>query len=53
MRISSIKEDGKVEEFSQTNFHVDHVESVLEIWLENETMVRLDKGIYNNQHAKL
>ena len=53
MRITSIKEDGKVEEFSRTNFHVDHVESVLEIWLEDETMVKLDKGIYNNQHAKL
>lgn len=37
MKIFSIKEDGKFEEFSQTYFHVDHEESVLENWLENNS----------------
>lgn len=35
MRIFIIKEDGKFEEFSQTHFHVEHEEAVLEKWLEN------------------
>ena len=37
MRIFSIKEDGKFEEFSQAHFHVDHEESVLENWLESNS----------------
>lgn len=37
MRIFSIKEDGKFEEFSQIHFHVDHEESVLENWLESNS----------------
>ncbi len=37
MRIFSIKEDGKFEEFSRTHFHVDHEESVLENWLESNS----------------
>jgi len=37
MRIFSIKEDGKFEEFSQTHFHIDHEESVLENWLESNS----------------
>jgi|GEM_PF-4625994 len=45
MRIFSIKENRKFEEFSQTNLHGDHEKSVLEIWLEGETRVRLIKGI--------
>ena len=46
MRIFSIKEIGKFEEFSQTNFHVDHEESVLENWLESEIRVRTDKWVF-------
>jgi len=53
MRIFSIKEDRKFEEFSQTNLHVDYEESVLEIWLESEIRVRPIKCICNNEHAKL
>lgn len=34
MRIFSIQEDGKFEEFSKTHFHVDHEEALLETWLE-------------------
>lgn len=37
MRIFSIKTDGKFEEFSQTHFHIDHEESVLENWIENNS----------------
>ena len=37
MRIFSIKEDGKFEEFSQTHFHADHEELVLENWLESNS----------------
>ncbi|NLV23185.1 MAG: DUF91 domain-containing protein [Deltaproteobacteria bacterium] len=37
MRIFSIKEDGKFEEFSQRHFNVDHDESVLENWLESNS----------------
>ena len=44
MRIFSIKEDGKFEEFSQTHFHVDHEESVLENWLENNSDDILEDG---------
>ena len=44
MRIFSIKEDGKFEEFSQTHFHVDHEESVLETWLENNSDDILEDG---------
>ena len=46
MRIFSIKENGKFEEFSQTHFHVDHEESVLENWLESEIRVRTDKWVF-------
>ena len=52
-KIFGIKEDGKCEEFSQTNLHVDHEESVLENWLESETRVRPVKGIHISEHAKL
>ncbi len=44
MRIFSIKEDGKFEEFSKTHFHVDHEESVLENWLENNSDDILEDG---------
>lgn len=44
MRIFSIKEDGKFEEFSQTHFHFDHEESVLENWLENNSDEILEDG---------
>lgn len=44
MRIFSIKEDGKFEEFSQTHFHVDHEESVLENWLESNSDEILEDG---------
>jgi hypothetical protein len=44
MRIFSIKEDGKFEEFSQTHFHVDHEESVLENWLESNSDDILEDG---------
>ena len=46
MRIFSIKEDGKFEDFSYTPFHIDHEESVLENWLESEIRVRLDKWVF-------
>ena len=46
MRIFSIKENGKFEEFSQTHFHVDHEESVLENWFESEIGVRTDKWVF-------
>jgi hypothetical protein len=44
MRIFSIKEDGKFEEFSQTHFHVDHEEAVLENWLESNSDDILEDG---------
>ncbi len=44
MRIFSIKEDGKFEEFSQTHFHVNHEESVLENWLEGNSDNILEDG---------
>ncbi len=44
MRIFSIKKDGKFEEFSQTHFHVDHEESVLENWLETNSDDILEDG---------
>lgn len=44
MRIFRIKENGKFEEFSRTNFHVDHEESVLENWLENNSDDILEDG---------
>lgn len=44
MRIFSIKEDGKFEEFSQTHFHVDHEESLLENWLGSNADDILEDG---------
>lgn len=44
MRIFSIKDDGKFEEFSQTHFHANHEESVLENWLENNSNDILEDG---------
>lgn len=44
MRIFSIKDDGKFEEFSQTHFHANHEESVLENWLENNSDDILEDG---------
>jgi hypothetical protein len=44
MRIFSIKDDGKFEEFSQTRFHADHEESVLENWLERNSDDILEEG---------
>lgn len=44
MRIFSIKNNGKFEEFSQTHFHADHDESVLENWLENNSDDILEDG---------
>lgn len=44
MRIFNIKEDGKFDEFSQTHFHVDHEESVLENWLESNSDDILEDG---------
>ena len=52
MKILNLTEGGKIEEFSQTNLHVDHEESVLGLWLESETRVRPVKDIYGNEHAK-
>lgn len=44
MRIFSVKEDGKFEEFSQTHFHADHQEAVLESWLESNSDDILEDG---------
>jgi hypothetical protein len=44
MRIFSIKDDGRFEEFSQTYFHVNHEESVLENWLESNSDDILEDG---------
>ncbi len=44
MRIFSIEDDGKFEEFSRTHFHADHEESVLENWLENNSDEILEDG---------
>ena len=44
MRIFSIKDDGKFEEFSQTHFHANHEESVLENWLESNSDDILEDG---------
>ena len=44
MRIFNIKENGKFEEFSQTHFHIDHEESVLETWLESNSDDILEDG---------
>lgn len=44
MRIFSIKDDGKFEEFSRTHFHADHEESVLENWLESNSDDILEDG---------
>jgi hypothetical protein len=44
MRIFSIKDDGKFEEFSRTHFSVDHEESILENWLENNPDNILEDG---------
>ncbi|MFQ5586424.1 MAG: hypothetical protein ACE5GF_06355 [Thermodesulfobacteriota bacterium] len=44
MRIFNIKEDGKFEEFSQTYFHVNHEEAVLETWLESNPDDILEDG---------
>ncbi|MDY6930830.1 MAG: endonuclease NucS [Halobacteriota archaeon] len=44
MRIFNIKDDGKFEEFSQTLFHTDHEESVLENWLESNSDDILEDG---------
>ena len=44
MRIFNIKGDGKFEEFSQTHFHADHEESVLENWLEHNSDDILEDG---------
>jgi hypothetical protein len=44
MRIFSIKEDGKFEEFSRKYFQVEHEESLLENWLENNSDDILEDG---------
>ena len=44
MRIFSIQQDGKFEEFSQTHFHANHEESVLETWLESNPNDILEDG---------
>lgn len=44
MRIFSIQEDGKFEEFLKTNFHGSYEESVLESWLENNSDEILEDG---------
>jgi len=44
MRIFSIKDDGKFEEFSQTHFHANHEEAVLENWLESNSDDILEDG---------
>jgi len=44
MKIFSIKDDGKFEEFSRTHFHANHEESVLENWLESNPDGILEDG---------
>jgi hypothetical protein len=44
MRIFSVKTDGKFEEFSQTDFQIDHQESILEKWLEDNSDDILEDG---------
>jgi len=44
MRIFSIKDNGKFEEFSQTHFHANHEEAVLENWLESNSDDILEDG---------
>ncbi len=44
MKIFSIKDDGKFEEFSQTHFHANHEEAVLEKWLESNSDDILEDG---------
>jgi hypothetical protein len=44
MRIFSIKENGKFEQFSQTHFHANHEELILENWLESNSDDILEDG---------
>jgi len=44
MRIFSIQNDGRFEEFSQTHFHLNYEETVLENWLESNSDDILEDG---------